>query len=287
VNARPSYFHIHLVSDATGETLMAVSRAAAAQYAGIRAVEHIHSMVRSPRQIEEILGQIERSPGIVLYTLVDRALSGRLEAGCRDKAVPCLSVLDPILLVFQSYLGAASEPRVGAQHALDADYFRRIEALNFTMMQDDGQQPENLDRADVVLIGVSRSSKTPTSIYLANRGIRTANVPLVPGVPPPPQLLTATRPLICALVASPERIVALRQNRILSLNAIGADQSYTDKAAIAAEIAFTRRLCARYGWPVIDVTRRSIEETAAAVLALYRARQSGAPSDVDVPDAVP
>jgi regulator of PEP synthase PpsR (kinase-PPPase family) len=266
---------------------MAVSRAAAAQYAGIRAVEHIHSMVRSPRQIEEILGQIERSPGIVLYTLVDRALSERLEAGCRDKAVPCLSVLDPILLVFQSYLGAASEPRVGAQHALDADYFRRIEALNFTMMQDDGQQPENLDRADVVLIGVSRSSKTPTSIYLANRGIRTANVPLVPGVPPPPQLLTATRPLICALVASPERIVALRQNRILSLNAIGADQSYTDKAAIAAEIAFTRRLCARYGWPVIDVTRRSIEETAAAVLALYRARQSGAPSDVDVPDAVP
>jgi len=274
VNRSPSFFHIHLVSDATGETLITVARAAAAQYANVRAVEHVHSMVRSPKQIEQILTDLEAQPGIVLYTLVDRALGDRLEAGCRALSAPCLSVLDPILMLFQSYLGAATDRRMGAQHALDAEYFRRIDALNFTMIHDDGQHADGIEGADVVLVGVSRVSKTPTSIYLANRGIKVANVPMVPGIALPAALDQVRNPLVVALVASPERILALRQNRVLSLHAPPADLAYIDKAAIVEEIGFTRRLAARRGWPMIDVTRRSIEETAAAIMALYRTRQA-------------
>jgi regulator of PEP synthase PpsR (kinase-PPPase family) len=181
--------------------------------------------------------------------------------------------------VFQAYLGAPTDRRIGAQHVLDADYFRRIEALNFTMMHDDGQLAENVDAADVVLVGVSRTSKTPTSIYLANRGVKTANIPVVPGIPLPPQLDSAVNPLIVALVASPDRIIQLRENRILSLNAGGTDTNYVDRASVASEIAFTRKLAARHSWPVIDVTRRSIEETAAAILALHQARTPAGASE--------
>jgi regulator of PEP synthase PpsR (kinase-PPPase family) len=264
-----------MISDATGETLITVARAAAAQYAHVRAVEHVYSMVRTPKQVDRIAAEIERSPGIVLYTLLDRALGERLEEACRRCGVPAVSVLDPILVVFQSYLGATTDRRVGAQHVLDATYFRRIEALNFTMLHDDGQLSDSLDEADVVITGISRTSKTPTSIYLANRGIKTANVPIVPGIPLPARLETIDKPLIVALVASPERIIALRENRILSLNAAGADSTYIDRASVAAEIAFTRKLAARHAWPIIDVSRRSIEETAAAILGLLQARTFG------------
>ncbi len=272
VKNRESFFHLHMVSDATGETLITVARAAAAQYNSIRAIEHVHSLIRTARQLDRAIDEIERSPGIVLYTLLDQDNAARLELACKSIGVPCVSVLDPVLVMFQSYLGAPTDRRIGAQHVLDADYFRRIEALNFTMMHDDGQLAENVDAADVVLVGVSRTSKTPTSIYLANRGVKTANIPVVPGIPLPSQLDSAVNPLIVALVASPDRIIQLRENRILSLNAAGTDTSYVDRASVASEIAFTRKLAARHGWPVIDVTRRSIEETAAAILALHQAR---------------
>jgi regulator of PEP synthase PpsR (kinase-PPPase family) len=272
VKNRESFFHLHMVSDATGETLITVARAAAAQYNTIRAIEHVHALIRTARQLDRTIADIERLPGIVLYTLLDQGNAGRLEAACKSIGVPCVSVLDPVLVMFQSYLGAPTDRRIGAQHVLDADYFRRIEALNFTMLHDDGQLAENIDSADVVLVGVSRTSKTPTSIYLANRGVKTANIPVVPGISLPPQLDSAVNPLIVALVASPDRIIQLRENRILSLNAAGTDTSYVDRASVASEIAFTRKLAARHGWPVIDVTRRSIEETAAAILALHQTR---------------
>lgn len=267
-----SYFHLHLVSDATGETLIAVSRAAAAQYQGISAIEHVYPLVRSSAQLDRVLNELEASPGIVLYTLVEPELAKRLEDACRDYGCPCLSVLDPVLMLFQSYLGTASTQRPGAQHVLNGEYFKRIDALNYTMVHDDGQLPHDLDSADVVLVGISRTSKTPTSIYLANRGIKTANIPLVPNIPPPPQLEKARKPLIVGLVATPERIVQIRQNRLLTLNA-PEDSPYVDKAAVTEEVAFSRKLCARHNWPVIDVTRRSIEETAAAILELYRAHR--------------
>jgi regulator of PEP synthase PpsR (kinase-PPPase family) len=264
-----SYFHLHLVSDSTGETLITVARAAAAQYEGVSAIEHVYPLVRSTTQLERVVSEIEAAPGIVLYTLVDPELSGRLEEVCRATGAPHLSVLAPVHSLLQSYLGAHSTARPGAQHMLNAEYFKRIDAMNFTLLHDDGHLPHDLEEADVILIGVSRTSKTPTAIYLANRGVKTANIPLIPNVPLPAVIETARRPLIVGLVATPERIVQIRQNRLLSLRA-DDDTSYVDREAVAEEIAYSRRLCARHKWPMIDVTRRSIEETAAAILDLYR-----------------
>lgn len=267
------YFHLHLVSDATGETLINVGRAAAAQYNHTHSIEHIHSLVRTQAHVERALREIEQSPGIVLYTLVDASLAATLEEGCRALGIPYVSVLDPVLAVFQSYLGTRSAGRVGAQHVLDADYFRRIDALNFSLAHDDGQHFDAIEDADVVLVGVSRTSKTPTAIYLANRGIKTANLPLVPGATIPAELLRAKRPLIVGLIASPDRIVQIRQHRVLSMKSDELTDSYVDRATVTEEIAWSRKICARQGWPVIDVTRRSIEETAAAVLALLASRK--------------
>jgi regulator of PEP synthase PpsR (kinase-PPPase family) len=273
-----SYFHMHLVSDATGETLITVARAAAAQYANVSPVEHMHPLVRTQRHLDRVLNDIENAPGIVLYTLLDHDLGEKLEQTCRNLGVPCLSILGPVLNLFQAYLGAESKPRVGAQHVLNAEYFRRIDALNYTMLHDDGQHAEDLEQADVVLVGVSRTSKTPTSIYLANRGVKTANVPLVPNVPLPAKLELLTQPLVVGLTASPERIVQIRQNRLLGLRAeLDADQ-YVDRQAVAAEVASARKLCGRHNWPIIDVTRRSIEETAAEVMALLADRRRQAAS---------
>jgi regulator of PEP synthase PpsR (kinase-PPPase family) len=269
----PSYFHLHLVSDATGETLITVARAAAAQYATVSPIEHIYPLVRSEKQLDRVLAEIEASPGIVLYTLLDPDLTERLEGKCRELGLPVMSILGPVLRLFQAYLGAETTPRVGAQHTLNAEYFKRIDALNYTMLHDDGQHVDDLEHADVVLVGVSRTSKTPTSIYLANRGVKTANVPLVPGTPVPPPLERLTEPLVVGLLASPERIVQIRQNRLLGLKAHRDDDLYVDRDAVAEEIAFSRRLCAKHNWPLIDVTRRSIEETAAAVLRLLSDRR--------------
>jgi regulator of PEP synthase PpsR (kinase-PPPase family) len=268
-----NYFHLHLISDSTGETLITVSRAAAAQYAKLMPIEHVHPLVRSAKQLERALAEVEESPGIVLYTLLQQNLADRLEEKCRQLGLPSLSILGPVLHLFHSYLGAESTHKVGAQHTLNADYFRRIDALNYTMMHDDGQQADDLEEADVLLIGVSRTSKTPTSIYLANRGVKTANVPLVPGMPLPSGIEHLKRPLVVGLFASPERIVQIRQNRLLGLKAHRDDDKYIDQQAVAEEIAVSRRLCAKHNWPLIDVTRRSIEETAAAVITLLGERR--------------
>jgi regulator of PEP synthase PpsR (kinase-PPPase family) len=205
--------------------------------------------------------------------LLDEPLVERLETQCSVIGVPCRSILGPVLRVFHSYLGAETTHKVGAQHMLNAEYFKRIDALNYTMMHDDGQMIDELEKADVVLVGVSRTSKTPTSIYLANRGVKTANYPLVPNVPIPSVLETLTKPLVVGLYASPERIVQIRQNRLLGLNAHRDDDRYIDRHAVAEEITNSRRLCAKHNWPLIDVSRRSIEETAAAIIALLAERR--------------
>jgi len=264
-----NFFHLHLISDSTGETLIAVSHAVTAQYQGITSIEHMYPLVRTRAQLDKAISEIETSPGIVLFTLVDPELTQVLEEACQALGLPCLSVLQPIMSLFQSYLGATSTSRPGAQHILNADYFRRIDALNFTLLHDDGMLPENYEEADIVLLGVSRSSKTPTSIYLANRGIKTANIPLVPNMPLPRSVLNLKHPLVVGLFASPERIVQIRENRLLSLNA-SPDSAYVDRLAVADEVARSRRLFAEHNWPMIDVTRRSIEETAAAIMDLHR-----------------
>ncbi len=269
----PSFFHLHLVSDSTGETLITVARAVSAQYVNATPVEHVYPAVRTNRQLDRVLAEIEEAPGVILYTLLDQVLIDRLEGKSRELGLPCLSILGPVLSLFQAYLGAESTHKVGAQHMLNAEYFKRIDALNYTMMHDDGQLTEDLENAEVVLLGVSRTSKTPTSIYLANRGVKTANIPLVPGVPVPTQLESVRNPLIVGLFASPERIVQIRQNRLLGLNVQREDDQYIDRQAVAEEVAFSRRLCTKHNWPLIDVTRRSIEETASAIMALLTERR--------------
>jgi regulator of PEP synthase PpsR (kinase-PPPase family) len=274
MSQRPgSYFHLHLVSDATGETLTTVARAATAQLTKVLPVEHVYPLVRTQKQLDRVLAEIEEAPGIVLYTLLDDELLRRLEKHCRELGLPCLSILGPVLQLLQSYLGTETSHRVGAQHTLNAEYFKRIDALNYSMLHDDGQHLEGLEEADVVLVGVSRTSKTPTSIYLANRGVKTGNVPVVPHVPVPRRVEELKRPLVVGLFASPERIVQIRQNRLLGLKAHHDDAQYIDRKAVAEEVAFSRRLCARHNWPSIDVTRRSIEETAAAVMSLLAERR--------------
>ena len=278
----PSYFHLHLISDSTGETLRTISKAAAVQYSEVRPIEHVHPLVRSPKQLARVLQEIEQTPGIVLYTIVNRELGQELEASCGRLKVPCVPVLDPIMQVFDSYLGAPHKPIVGGQYVLDAEYFRRIDALNFTMMHDDGRLPNHLDEADIVILGISRTSKTPTSIYLANRGYKVVNVPLVLGLPLPEQLSQPTKSFVVGLIASSERVAQVRRHRILTL----ADRDlgdYADRDQIAKEILYSRQLCQQHGWPTIDVTRRSIEETAAAILQLLHQREATGGVAVPVP----
>jgi len=258
-----------MISDATGETLIAVGRAVAAQYVSHRAVEHIYPMIRTREQLDEVLRKIAHEPGIVLHTILNEELSRHIEENCNQIPVPSVSVIEPVLTLFQTYLGEKARRRASAQHVMDDEYFRRIEALNYSMDHDDGLMVEDLDQAEVILVGVSRASKTPTSIYLANRGIKTANVPLIVGLDPPPQLIAAgqleyNRPLIVGLIASAEHISHIRKNR-----ALGEDtdiESYSDRIFIREELNYARQICNHYHWPMIDVTRRSIEETAAAIL---------------------
>jgi [pyruvate, water dikinase]-phosphate phosphotransferase / [pyruvate, water dikinase] kinase len=279
LNSLPSYFHMHLISDSTGDTLTTIAKAACVQYQKVRPIEHVHPMVRNARQLERVLAEIEQAPGIVLYTLVNRDLAAMIETRCRELSVPCLYVLDPIMKILEAYLGAPATPVVAGQHVIDADYFRRIDALNFTMAHDDGRLPDDLSSADIILLGISRTSKTPTSIYLAQKGYKTANVPLIPGVEPPDVLFEPHTAFVVGLVASAERISDLRRNRLMGMmnkSDRGLDQSYVDREAIAAEILATRRLCSRHGWAVMDVTRRSVEETAAGIIRALQDREEAA-----------
>jgi regulator of PEP synthase PpsR (kinase-PPPase family) len=241
----------------------------------VRPIEHVHPLVRTQKQLDRVLKEVEQSPGIVLYTIVKSELIEAIERRCRELKVPSLHVLQPIMRVFESYLGAPQTPVVAGQHMVDADYFRRIDALNFAMAHDDGQLPQDLSTADIILLGISRTSKTPTSIYLAQRGYKTANLPLVPGIDPPAALTEPHSAFVVGLVASPERIAEIRRNRVQMLADRNLDE-YVDRTQISNELTYSRRLCFRHGWPVIDVTRRSIEETAATIIRLLHDRQEGA-----------
>ncbi len=266
--------HLHLVSDSTGETLESVAKAGLAQFEQVEAIKHFWPMIRSERQIDRIVDEIIQRPGLVLFTLVNGAMRDRLQSRCAGLAIPAISVLDPVLEAFGQFTGDRAKGLPGRQHQMDAAYFRRIDAVHFTMAHDDGIAAENIDEADIVLVGVSRSSKTPTSIYLANRGYKTANIPLVPGVAPPESLLTARRPLIVGLTTNADRLIQVRRNRLRSLNQ--TDQSdYVEESRVVEEIQAARRLFSAHSWPVIDVTRRSIEETAAAVINLLNQRREG------------
>lgn len=262
------YFHLYMISDATGETLNAISRSITVQFPSIQPVEHLYSLIRTPEQMSRVLRDIEAAPGIVLFTLVDGDLRQQLEQASQNLNVPAIPVLDPALTALRSYLGAESIPKIGGQHRTNKSYFKRIEAVTYSLSHDDGNLTDELNDADIVLIGVSRTSKTPTSIYLANRGLKAANVPLVNNIPLPDILFRLKKPLIVCLIASVDYLVQIRKTRLNSLNA-SQESDYIDKAEIIAEIRTSREIAAINDWQVIDVTRRSIEETAASILNLY------------------
>ena len=271
-------FHLHLVSDATGETVHSVARACLVQFEEAEAVEHIWSMVRTKTQMERVIASIGANLGVVLFTLVDEGLRAVLQDGCRRLQVPAIPVLDPVIGVLASHLGRKSRGLPGQQHLLDSEYFHRIDAMTFALTHDDGQSAWGLNDADVILVGVSRTSKTPTCIYLANRGIKAANVPIVPQSPLPPELFQTTRPLIVGLTNDPERLVQIRRNRLAGLQQqADSGTEYVDVESVRAEVQAARRLFTERKWPVIDVTRRSIEETAAAILKLIARRQDEEP----------
>ncbi len=263
--------HLHLLSDSTGETLETIAKAALAQYDDVETLRHFWPMVRSEAHLERILREIGQNPGLVLYTLVNANIRATLEARCRAMSLPAVAPLDGVNDALSGLLGQAAKARPGRQHTLDAAYFARVDAIQFTIAHDDGIAAEDWEEADILLAGVSRSSKTPTSIYLANRGYKTANIPIVIESPPPPALFTLTGPLIVGLTTSADRLVQIRRNRLLSLNQ-KTETAYVQQDAVAREVAYARRMFADNGWPVIDVTRRSIEETAAAIIGLVNDR---------------
>lgn len=269
----PRSFHFHLVSDATGETLNTVAKAACAQFEGVEPHEHIYALVRSERQLQQAIEHIAAHPGIVFFTLVNPGLRRLLETECARLGTPCVSIMDRAVEALGKFLGAKESHRPGGQHDMDSRYQRRVEALDYIIQHDDGQGLPELGEADVVLVGASRTSKTPTCVYLAIRGIKAANVPVVPGVELPAELAELARNLVVGLWASPERLVQIRRNRLTAMGeSRGSD--YIDEDAVRREVADTRKLFERHSWPTIDVTRRSVEETAAAIMNLLTERES-------------
>lgn len=261
-------FHLHLVSDATGETVTAVARACMVQFEGVSAVQHNWWLVRSQAQVERVIAGIEESPGIVLCTLVDGAVRGVLEEACRQLKIPCIPVLDPVMATLGAYLQVEMRATPGRQYQLDAEYFARIDAMQYTLAHDDGQLLDDLEDAHIVLVGVSRTSKTPTCMYLANRGYKCANYPLVPGVPLPAELESLRRPLVVGLTKDPKSLADIRRARLRLLNQ-HEESTYAQLETVREEVQAARRLFTRHGWPVVDVTRRSIEEASATIIQLH------------------
>ncbi len=259
---------VHMLSDSTGETVNAVTRAALAQFGTVTVNEHHYTLIRSVRQMDKVLSAIRDQPGPVIYTLVKKEMRNAVRQFCDAERLPCVSVLGNAITQFSAYLGIATAAEPGRQHELNDSYFTRVEAVNFALAHDDGQNAWNLDAADIILVGSSRTSKSPTCVYLANRGYRTANVPFVEECPLPDTLFQVTTPLIVGLTIDTERLFQIRQTRLVSLGQ-HEETNYVDKDRITSEVLASKRLFAKYRWPVIDVTRRSVEETAAQILQLY------------------
>jgi len=269
--AKMPRLHLHLLSDSTGETLEMIAKAALAQFDDAEVIRHFWPMVRSQQHLERVMPDIAANPGLVLYTMVNPETRAKLEEHCRALSLPSIAALDAVTDMLETMLGQEAKARPGRQHIMDEAYFARVEAIQFTIAHDDGIAWEDWEEADIVLAGVSRSSKTPTSIYLANRGYMVANIPIVVESPPPPALFGLKRPLVVGLTTAPDRLIQVRRNRLLSLNQ-APETAYVDGEKVASEVQYARRMFADNGWPVIDVTRRSIEETAAAIINLYNER---------------
>ena len=260
--------HIHLVSDSTGETVHQVARACLAQFADVKPIEHVWTLVRTPAHLEALFEGLDRNPGILLMSIIDQNLRSGIEKTCRSKGVPAVSVLDPVVNMLTTVLGQAMTNLPGGQRRLDTAYFARMAAVDFAVSHDDGMNMGNLKKADMLIVGISRTSKTPTSMYLAHRGYKVANYALVPKVPFPQHYLDGMDLFVVGLTNDPKRLSQIRRTRQAAMQD-NANEDYADIDQITDEVRNARRLFASNGWPVIDVTRRSVEETAAAILQYY------------------
>jgi regulator of PEP synthase PpsR (kinase-PPPase family) len=264
---------LHLISDSTGETLSSIAKAAFAQFDQIQIKEYIWSLVRTQGQLIKVISTIKRKPGIVMYTLTDASLVEFLKEECGSLHIPCMAVLDSIVSSLSKILETNPNPKPGKQHVIDDEYFRKIEAMNFSIIHDDGQHVENIGDAEIILVGPSRTSKTPTSMYLAHRGFKTANVPYVIGCPLPDILFKVKKPLIIGLSIMPGRLVELRKNRLLSISD-HQNTEYIDQEKVTKEMQEAKKIFAANHWPVIDITRKSVEEISATIIQQYQERKA-------------
>lgn len=264
-------FHLHLVSDSTGETVSSVARAALAQFETVEPIEHVWSLVRTKTQLEKMIAGLEANPGIVMFTLVDNAMREQLRQACGRLKVPCIPIIGHVVREFSNYLNEKASGATGVQHEMSEDYFQRIDAINFALEHDDGQATWELEQADIVIVGVSRTSKSPTCVYLAYRGFKAANVPFVPNVPLPENIVKLKQPLVVGLTISDDRLIDIRRSRLMAMNQ-DTNTDYVREEAVKEEIENAKKTFRQQGWPVIDVTRRSVEETATLMIQ-YRQRQ--------------
>jgi regulator of PEP synthase PpsR (kinase-PPPase family) len=259
--------NLHLISDSTGETLASVARAALSQFEGVESNDFVWPLVRTKTQIDRVLEKIQQNPGIILYTILHDDMVESLKRKCFELKIPCIPVLSHIIAEFSGYLGMNISHTVGRQHLLDNEYFSRVEAISYTMTHDDGQSAWDLYDADIVIIGVSRTSKSPTAIYLSCRGYKTANIPFVSLETIPQTIYDLKKPLVVGLTINPEKLMQIRQTRLASLGH-EAETDYIDMSAIKKEVMESRKLFAKLQCPIIDVTKRSVEETAAKIINL-------------------
>lgn len=260
--------HIHLVSDSTGETVHQIARACLAQFPNVTPTEHVWTLVRSESHLDAIFTGVEKSPGMLLMSIIDETLRQKIEDRCIENNIPHVSVLDQVVQLFGEVLGQTSQNLPGRQRKLDTAYFKRIAAVDFAVAHDDGLNMGNLAKADILLVGVSRTSKTPTSMYLAHRGYRVANYALVPNVEFPIHHLDGLDLFVVGLTNDPKRLSQVRKTRQIAMSDT-QNTDYAELEAISEEVRQARRLFTANNWPVIDVTRRSVEETAAAVIQLH------------------
>ena len=265
-----STYQIYLISDSTGETLDRIFLALKAQFLNIEYKVHSYSFTRTENQILRILESAKKNPNsIILYTIVDNSLAKYLANVSEDKNIPCFGVLGNLILNFSKILNQKATHEPSGQHILNEEYYERIEAIQFTMNHDDGNLINEVDKSDIILVGVSRTSKTPTSIYLANKGFKTSNIPLV-NENSLPETLKKNPKMACVvgLSTEPERLADLRKNRMNSLKET-ENILYTDLENIKKEVLEAKKTFQKYKWPLIDVTRKSVEETAASIIKIH------------------
>jgi regulator of PEP synthase PpsR (kinase-PPPase family) len=264
-------FHLHLVSDSTGETVASVARASLAQFDTVQATEHVWSLVRTRGQLEKVIHALDTHPGVVMFTLVDTQMREQLRQEAAKRGLPCIPILGHVVRELSNYLGTEASGSPGQQYELSEDYFARIDAINFALEHDDGQATWELEQADIVIVGVSRTSKSPTCVYLAYRGFKAANVPFVPNVALPENITQLKQPLVVGLTISPDRLIDIRRTRLQAMNQ-DTNTDYVREESVLSEIDNAKKMFRQQGWPVIDVSRRSVEETATLMIQ-YRQRQ--------------